>query len=319
MSGRKALVWALAVAITIVAAYFAVRNAHPDDVWAALREAELWWIVPSLGVLAVAIFVRAVRWQYLFHAETRPPLGAVSSAMLVGLAVNNLLPFRAGEAVRIVALGRRTGTSRVESLATVALERALDVFCLLLLLLLSLPWLPEVEWVGAAAAVALTLALLLGGAAIAFAVYGERPFHALERALGRLPFVPVEAMEHAAAALGRGLVGLRNPAVAVTALVLTTLSWLLLSVSFWLLMPAFELELAPVAGVLVLAAVGFSVALPAAPSGLGVFEAATVVALGAYGVSASHALSYAVTLHALNLVPYLVAGAVAVRFTRPPR
>ena len=74
--------------------------------------------------------------------------------MLVGLAVNNLLPFRPGEAARIIALGRRTGTSRVESLATVALERVLDVFCLLLLLFLALPLLPDVNWVGGAAAVA---------------------------------------------------------------------------------------------------------------------------------------------------------------------
>ena len=70
-------------------------------------------------------------------------------------------------------------------------------------------------------------------------------------------------------------------------------------------------------GVLILAAVGFSVILPAAPGALGVFEAATVVALAAYDISASEALSYAFTLHAVNLIPYIVAGAVAVRFTRP--
>ena len=44
-----------------------------------------------------------------------------------------------------------------------------------------------------------------------------------------------------------------------------------------------------------------------------------MVALDAYDISASDALSYAFTLHAVNLIPYLVAGAIAVRFTRPPR
>ena len=83
----------------------------------------------------------------------------------------------------MIALNRRARTSPVESAATVALERILDVFCLLLLLLAALPWLPEVDWVGAAAAVALALALMLGGAALAFALYGERPFHALDRLL----------------------------------------------------------------------------------------------------------------------------------------
>ena len=315
---RRALIWAVALASTIGFGYLAIRDAHPDEVWDALQEANIWWVVPSFAVLAVSVAVRALRWQLLFQRETRPPYGATAAATIVGLAVNSLLPLRAGEAARVIALNRAAGTSPVESAATVALERILDVFCLLLLLLAALPWLPEVDWVGAAAAIALALALMLGGAALLFAVYGDRPFHALDRLLRRLPFGHHEWVEHVGASLRRGLVALRDPKLALTAFVLTTVSWLLTSVSFWLLTLAFDLELPLVSGVLILAAVGFSVILPAAPGALGVFEAATVVALAAYDISASEALSYAFTLHAVNLIPYIVAGAVAVRFTRPP-
>jgi len=316
---RAALFWAVALFVTAVFGYLAVRNAHPDEVWSALQRANPWWIVPSLAFTAASVAVRAVRWRYLFGAETRPDLGPVTSAMLVGLALNNLLPFRAGEAARILALGRRAGTSRVEILATVALERVLDVFCLLLLLLLVLPWLPEVSWIGAAAAVAVVLAIVLGAAAAVFAIYGDRPFQAFERAAGRLPFVPVARLEDVGANLGRGLAGLRRGKLALLGLALTTFSWVLLSLAFWLLTPAFDLGLPPVSGVLVLTAVGFSVILPAAPGALGVFEAAVVVALRAYDVPTSEALSYALALHALNWLPYMIAGAIAVRFTRPPR
>jgi uncharacterized protein (TIRG00374 family) len=315
---RRALIWAVALASTLGFGYLAIRDAHPDEVWDALQEANIWWVVPSFAVLAVSVAVRALRWQLLFQRETRPPYGATAAATIVGLAVNSLLPLRAGEAARVIALNRAAGTSPVESAATVALERILDVFCLLLLLLAALPWLPEVDWVGAAAAIALALALMLGGAALLFAVYGDRPFHALDRLLRRLPFGHHEWVEHVGTSLRRGLVALRDPKLALTAFVLTTVSWLLTSVSFWLLTLAFDLELPLVSGVLILAAVGFSVILPAAPGALGVFEAATVVALAAYDISASEALSYAFTLHAVNLIPYIVAGAVAVRFTRPP-
>lgn len=316
---RRALIWAVALASTVGFGYLAVRDAQPDEVWQALQRANAWWIVASFAIVPAAVVLRALRWQLLYARETRPPFGATLAASLVGLAVNNLLPLRAGEAARVIALNRRARTSPVESAATVALERVLDVFCLLLVLLAALPWLPEVQWVGAAAVVALALAVLLGGAALLFALYGERPFQALDRLLGRLPFGNVAWVEHVGASLGRGLVGLRDPFVALTAFVLTIASWLLFSVSFWLLTLAFDLELPLVSGVLILAAVGFSVILPAAPGALGVFEAATVVALDAYGIPASEALSYAFALHAVNLVPYLLAGAVAVRFTRPPR
>ncbi len=314
---RRALIWAVALASTIGFGYLAIRDAHPDEVWDALQEANIWWVVPSFAVLVAAVAVRALRWQLLFQRETRPPYGATAASTIVGLAVNSLLPLRAGEAARVIALNRAAGTSPVESAATVALERILDVFCLLLLLLAALPWLPDVDWVGAAAAIALALALMLGGAALLFAVYGDRPVHALDRLLRRLPFGHHEWVEHVGASLRRGLVALRDPKLALTAFVLTTVGWLLTSVSFWLLTLGFDLELPLVAGVLILAAVGFSVILPAAPGALGVFEAATVVALAAYDISASEALSYAFTLHAVNLIPYIVAGAVAVRFTRP--
>ena len=48
-----------------------------------------------------------------------------------------------------------------------------------------------------------------------------------------------------------------------------------------------------------------------------VFEAATLVALSAYGVSSSQALPAALVLHLVNLVPYLLAGGVVLhRATR---
>jgi glycosyltransferase 2 family protein len=307
VTARRVALGIVALGFTAFFGYIAVRGAHPEDVRESLQDANAWWLVPSFVVLVAANLVRAVRWQQLFGAETRPPLGPVTSAMLIGLAVNMLLPLRAGEAARIVALRRSAGVSRVESLGTVALERVLDVFCLLLLLFAALPWLPEINWLRPAAVLAFALAAVL----IALAVVGERPFHALARRWERL-----EHLWHNAA---RGLVGLRRPRIAAVGFLLTTVSWVLVAFSFWLAMLAFDLDLPPVAGLLALAAVGLSLLLPAAPAALGVFEAAIVIALGAYDVPRSEALSYAFVLHALNLFPYLLAGAIAVRFTRPAR
>jgi hypothetical protein len=307
MHARTAALWALALVFTLVFGYLAVRDAQPDEVWRALRESNAWWLVPAVALLALATFVRAVRWWSLFGRATRPPLGPVTAATLVGLALNNLLPLRAGEAARILALNRRTGAARVEILATVALERTLDVFCLIVLLFAAVPWLPDVDWLRPAAALALVLALALG----TLAVVGERPFHALARRS--------EKLEHAWHSVSRGLVGLRDPRIALAGFGWTILSWLLVALSFWLVTLSFDLDLEPVSGVLILSAVGLSLVLPAAPASLGVFEAAAVLALAAYDVPRSEALSYAFVLHGVNLFPYLVAGAIALRFTRPPR
>ena len=319
MRPRTALVWALALGSTAFFGWLAVRGTNPDEILDSLGQANGWWLVPSLAVLAFAVFLRAVRWRSLYPPETRPPLGSVSSAMLIGLALNNLLPFRAGEAARILALGRRAGTSRVESIAIVALERALDVFCLLVLLFVALPLLPDVTWIGGAAVLAAAVAAGLAGAAVAFAVWGDRPLHFAARLAGRLPFIREDQIEHAGHSLTRGFAGLRHPGIALAGFAWTTASWLVTSVSFWLATFAFDLDLPLDAGLLVLAAVGLALILPAAPSALGVFEAAVVLALDAYGVPRAEALSYAFVLHALNFFPYLIAAAIALRFARPPR
>lgn len=311
--------WVVALASTVVFGWLAVRGTDPGEIGDALREANLWWLLASFAVLVVAVVLRAVRWRELYPPETRPPLGPVTSAMLVGLALNNLLPFRAGEAARIIALARRAGTSRIESLAIVALERTLDVFCLLLLLFVALPVLPDVGWIGGAAVLAAVLAAALAGAALAFAVWGDRPLHFVARLAGRLPFVDEDQIEHGGHSLTRGFVGLRHPGIALAGFAWTTASWLVTSLSFWLATLAFDLDVSPAAGLLVLTAVGLAFVLPAAPGALGVFEAAVVLALAAYDVPRAEALSYALALHAINFFPYLAAGAVALRFTRPPR
>jgi uncharacterized membrane protein YbhN (UPF0104 family) len=315
---RNALIWATALAVTLVFGWLAVRGVDLDEVWRSLRDADLGWLGASLAVLAVAIFVRAIRWRALFLPETRPGIGPATAATLVGLAVNSVLPMRAGEAARVIALGR-TGSSRVETFATIALERALDVFCLLLLVIVAAPVLPEVTWIGGAVVLAAVLAAGLAAAAVAFAVWKDRPLHAIARLFGRLPFADPDQIEHAGEGLARGFAGLRRGRIALAGVFWTTFSWLLTALSFWIATLAFDLDLPLASGVLVLGAIGLSLLLPAAPGGLGVFEAATVLALAAYDVSREEALSYAFALHALNFFPFLLAGAVATRFTRPPR
>jgi uncharacterized protein (TIRG00374 family) len=307
--GRAALVWS-GLAVTVVFAYLAVRDVNAGEAWRAVREANGWWLAPSGALLVVAIGLRAVRWRYLFVAETRPPLGHVTRALLIGYLFNNILPARAGEAARVVVLTQTAGVSRAESAGTVVIERAYDVLSLLVLLFVLGPWLPEVTWLTAAATLAVALGAVLAVGIVVLVVWGDRPLRALLRPLGRFSLFPAERLEEVAANLTQGLAALHRPRIAVAAFALTTVSWIVLGLSFWVAMLAFDLGLSPVAGVFVLIAIGLASILPSSPAGLGVFEAATVVALGAYGVSDSRALSYAVVLHLVNFLPYLAVGVV---------
>jgi uncharacterized protein (TIRG00374 family) len=299
--------------ITVVFAYLAVRHVDLGAAWHAFRNSNAWWFLPSLGMLGVAVFVRAIRWRYLFDPVSRPSVGSVLSAYLVGQFFNNIMPLRAGEAARVIAVSRRSGTSRAQAAATILIERVFDVLCLLVLLFVLVPWLPPVTWLRAAAVVAIVVAGGLAALIVALFVFGDRPLRLLLLPLRLVPTFPQQRVTEAAGNLARGLGSLRGLRSGAVAICLTALSWVVLGISFWLLALAFDLPHSPLLGILVVVATNVAQILPSTPAAVGVFEAATLVALASYDVPRATALSYAVVLHVLNFLPYLIAGPIALR------
>ena len=317
LNSRTVLI-AVGLAVSALFTYIAVRHAHPSQTGQALADTQYAWLVPSLALLAVAFFIRAIRWQSLYPRDQRPPLGPITSALFIGYVANAILPARAGEAARTVALNKTAKTPIAQTVGTVFVERAEDVLSIIFLLFVMLPWLPDVSWIRGAGYLAVALIVVLAVCAGILLVWGEAATRLLLRPLGRLPLVPREALERAPGQFNSGLVGLVSPRVAIVSFAWTTLSWLVLGAAFWLVLKASGIELSLLAGQLVVIGIGLAMILPSSPAALGVFEGATVVVLAAYGVDESEALSYALVLHALNVLPLLVVavGLLATRRLR---
>ena len=314
-SGKAALV-VLGLVVSAAFGYLAVRDVRPSETWQALVSTQYVWLVPGTLLFALAFLIRAVRWQSLFAPARRPALRPVVESLFVGYLANNLLPARAGEAARVVALNKLARTSVAETTATILIERAYDVLSLLLLLFVMLPWLPHIAWLQTAALLALVVLLVLAALAAVFIRYGESPVRFALRPLGRLPFIPQESVARAPANFLHGLAGLLNARVGLVAFGLTTFSWIVLGVSFWCVMEAFHLGLSPLAGLLVVIGIGLAMILPSSPAALGVFEGATVLVLSAYSIDSSEALSYALVLHAMNFFPFIAVALVVVAVRR---
>ena len=194
------------------------------------------------------------------------------------------------------------------ALGTVIAERAIDVLTLLVLLFVAAPVVPNTDWLPRVLALGVVLFVVTAAVFIAFAFYGERPARVLLRPLGLLPKMSRDRIELAAANLMRGLSAFRSPAVALPAFVLTAASWLLIAFASWICMRGFDLRLGFSAAVLVVVAINLAMILPSGPAGIGVFEAATLTALHPFDVDRAQALSYALVLHGLNVVPFIIAG-----------
>ena len=317
-STRTLLIW-VGCLVTIACGYLAIRGAHPAETWDAVADAQLAWLVPSLLLLVVAFLLRAARWHSLFDVEPRPRPRAVVRALYLGYLANAVLPVRAGEVARAAALTRSESIPVARIVGTMVIERAYDVLSLLVLLFLIAPWLPHVAWLRAAAVLAAVLVVALALLAALVLRYRERALRPLLRPLAWLPFIPEATIARAPADLIGGLAGLLRARTAAIAFAWTTASWLVVGVSYWVAMFAFDISVSPLAGLLVVIGIGLALILPSSPAALGVFEAATVVVVGAYGVDASTALSYALVLHLVNVVPLLALAPLLVSRRSPAR
>jgi uncharacterized protein (TIRG00374 family) len=300
--------------VSLLFIFLAFRGIDFGALRSALVRSEYWMLAPALAVLAVAVALRAVRWRILFSPEHRPPLRIVVDATMIGYLFNNILPARAGEAARVIALRQRAGTPRFEGLGTVVAERALDVLVLLALLFAIAAALPHADWLPSALVLGAVMFSAIAVVFVTFSLYGEGPARFVLRPLGLLPAMSRERRELAALNLVRGFAVFRRPSIAIPAFALTLVSWLLIAVAFWICMAGFDLGVGLTAAIFVVVAVNLALILPSGPAGIGVFEAATLVALLPYDIDRATALSYALVLHALNSLPFIVFGYLALHF-----
>jgi glycosyltransferase 2 family protein len=299
-----------ALLVSALFGYLALRNIRYDETWHALRSIDYLWLFPTVSAVAVSVAARAARWRVLFEPGRRPRLWETTKATLLGLFFNSILPLRAGEAARIVALKRYAAVPLAESTATVAVERLFDVLALLLLLFVTTPWLPHVAWLRSAALLGIVLLVALIGAIAAVVLLGDRPVRLLLRPVMKLPGLHDLDVDRVAVNVNRGLSPLRRAGHGLLGFAWTVVSWLVIALSIWSLMVGFGLHLSFLAALLATVAVGLAFIVPAAPSAIGVFEAAAIAATKAYGVPQSQGLAYALALHALNLFPFIAAGLV---------
>ncbi|HEX3873148.1 MAG TPA: lysylphosphatidylglycerol synthase transmembrane domain-containing protein, partial [Solirubrobacteraceae bacterium] len=255
-SGRRVAFQAATVLLAVGFGYLAVRNVRFSDAWRALRKSDFWWLIPASAAFAGATLMRALRWRSLFARGRRPPRGPVVAATMIGYLFNNIMPARAGEAARVVALNQRAGTPAAEIVGTVVVERAYDVLSILIIFFCAAPWLPHVSWLGPAAVFAAALAVAFAAAIWVLAVHGDRPLRFVLRPIGRLPRLSADRVDAFSIGLATGLSGLRDRRVALEAFAWSIGIWLLSALWAWLILLAFQPQLGFAAGVLVIVAIG---------------------------------------------------------------
>jgi hypothetical protein len=121
---------ALVVAIGLL--YLAFKNVDFEQFWAKTKEVNFTYICLSMAISIVPYWLRAYRWNMLLETMGYKHLtvNRTSIAVVIGYLANLALP-RMGEITRCGVLQRNDDVKFSEGLGTVILERVIDSFTLL--------------------------------------------------------------------------------------------------------------------------------------------------------------------------------------------
>jgi glycosyltransferase 2 family protein len=283
----------------------------PRQLVASLATVEPIWIAPAVAVYFIGVWLRAARWRLLMSPFAAVRTERLFRIILIGFAVNNVLPLRLGELVRTFLLRQSHGVPIASALATVLIERLLDVFALCGILTAVLIWAQPRGWLLAAAG---TAAMITAGGVVGLLIVLVLPRSVLERLFafgvgiaGRVH----RRLGNLAASIVDGLRVLEDGRALLGIVSLSILCWAAELGLYYFL----ALSLSVDAGMLGLAAgmviANLATVLPSPPGYVGTFDIALQLTLTeSFGVPEAKAGAFTLLTHAVLLVPVVVAGLV---------
>ncbi|MDM8526583.1 lysylphosphatidylglycerol synthase transmembrane domain-containing protein [Anaerolineales bacterium HSG24] len=98
---------------------------------AAVRQAQIVWIVTAMSLMLLGVMLRALRWQSLLDAiEIRVPITELTAIYFIGFLFNNVLPSGVGgDAIRIVELNKHSKHA-TDAVSSVLVDRFLGLLTL---------------------------------------------------------------------------------------------------------------------------------------------------------------------------------------------
>jgi uncharacterized protein (TIRG00374 family) len=268
------------------------------------------YIVPLVVISLLIQVFRALRWKVELQPLARLPLVLLWEVVAVAYMMINVLPFRLGEPVRPVLLSWKTGLKIPAIVGNWVFEKMLDTAAMVLFIHLALLLNDLPHWARHASMFSLVMFLCMLTLVVGFWLRGDWFFQATA---GRaLPEKACAWTRNVLESARSGLQILPDRKLVAVAFLLTIALWFLPIISSWVLMRAFDFDLPFAAAFAVFVAIGAGTALPNPPGMIGVFQIASVVALGMFGVPKADALAYGIVLNAIQFVTLVLQGLVAV-------
>lgn len=310
MRGTGWLRMALGFGISAILVAVLVQAADPAKLASTLATAELWPMIPALGLYFVGLWLRSLRWGLLLPPGS-VPRGSLFRALAIGFTVNNVLPVRLGELARAYLLARWCGVPYGTTVASVVVERVLDGLTLGGLLLLGLLFVAAPAYLSA-------IGLMVGGAfALGAVMLAGAAWHShlidsvAQMLTAPLPEAPRRMALRLATSFAHALSLIRGWRLLGQLAALSVAAWLFELAMFWVMMRALPMPRSASSAVVAGAVANFATLIPSSPGYVGTFDGALVrVLMDISSIPTDLATAYAVLVHLVLFVPVTLLGVI---------
>ncbi len=270
------------------------------------------WVLVAFALMCTSMLLRAEAWHAILRAAlpgVRVRRRDTTRATMIGVLMSATMPARLGEPSRALIVARRLGRMRDRFpvvLGTMVSQTLLNILALVVLGAVMFGTVGifrggEDALVIATIAPVVVLALVV---ATPWLLRRGKPsrFQRVQQAAA--------AARNAMVQVRSGLQVFRRPKLGGWAALMQLSAWALQWLACYVLLLALGLDghAGIGAAAAVLFAVNVTAALPATPSNLGVFQAACVAVLSAYGVGKTDALAYGIILQAVEIGTAVAMG-----------
>ncbi len=260
-----------------------LRDFHPRAFLRDLLEMRWGWVAAAVAVDLGAWVLQGWRWELLLRPTARVAIRHTTQAVLAGIFVNDLMPFRLGEFVRAYLVSRRVRRPFFDVIPSMGIEHLFDgvwVFLGVAAATFFFPLPPQIE----EGARILALVLLVGAAVVGyFALRRHSRWGQIIRTIGRSRHF-------------------------WEAFLVTGLFQLAQGLCYWMVMVAYGLPLNIWHSLAVFLIWHLGTAPPNAPANVGVYQFFTILGLTLFGVDSVRATNFSLVVFVILTLPLTIAG-----------
>jgi uncharacterized membrane protein YbhN (UPF0104 family) len=292
---RRSPLSLLGILVSIVAlggvVYWALQQDAPT---LPSSPAEIASLIGAIALYGLATVVRSERWQRLLVDEKAKPHRADTYALtVVGYAGNNILPARAGDAIRVVLMAPRAECSKRTVVGTLLAERLLDVAVLLVIFVVV-----GYGLLGEVGGNSVELIAVIAIVGVAACGVGWRFVRRNEKLHGLL------------APIASSTLGLRRAHHGLLLLGMTIVIWAIEAGVWMAVGAAVGFGMDPIEGLYLVALASVFSLIPSGPGYAGTQDAAVTIGIKALGGTGGTAVGYLLMLRFVIVVPITILGLI---------